>query len=548
MRQNIKQNYIKQIDTKLYSGNYFDFMLYKGNLCNQNTNNECIADFSNLNIVNNILYSTCIWSGATNDGIELNNIGLTGVDNGLIYFKKDRITNDEFLDIYLNSKLKIENGDLRLFLSPITGNTQMYSYPMSLVETNDERFISFKGGFYQGFFKIEGENYEVLPSVINKDWSLHFELRPRNDYQIEIDTINYIHPENSGIFFYLGTRAENKFWPFYKPNKELLNTIQKVNAKTEGYFADGLMNDVINLENDWLMTENNICIHDNTCAFSLNEKCSDYFNESYLNEECPKINNNKAFEEDYIGKGIIINPNNLTDSQGHNLNKKGYVDIISNNKFLIFDRTNNGLITDNWVEDTYVKITHRKNLPNNNYFILLNHTKTGYTVDTIESFNETHQQDFNPFKDIINNVFALRITKEGSIGYRYGVLDCNNEYNYSVIEEYSKPNIIKNNEWNLVDVKFKLLTKNKMKILIYVKNNLIFISKELNTFNFKGLNDVKEKQETVPYNISLGGGSLGLLETILPNYYAVSDYILPIEKDFCGSFLGDIKSFKIFNN
>lgn len=548
MRQNIKQNYIKQIDTKLYSGNYFDFMLYKGNLCNQNTNNECIADFSNLNIVNNILYSTCIWSGATNDGIELNNIGLTGVDNGLIYFKKDRITNNEFLDIYLNSKLKIENGDLRLFLSPITGNTQMYSYPMSLVETNDERFISFKGGFYQGFFKIEGENYEVLPSVINKDWSLHFELRPRNDYQIEIDTINYIHPENSGIFFYLGTRAENKFWPFYKPNKELLNTIQKVNAKTEGYFADGLINDVINLENDWLMTENNICIHDNACAFSLNEKCSDYFNESYLNKECPKINNNKAFEEDYIGKGIIINPNNLTDSQGHNLNKKGYVDIISNNKFLIFDRTNNGLITDNWVEDTYVKITHRKNLPNNNYFILLNHTKTGYTVDTIESFNETHQQDFNPFNDIINNVFALRITKEGSIGYRYGVLDCNNEYNYSVIEEYSKPNIIKNNEWNLVDVKFKLLTKNKMKILIYVKNNLIFISRELNTFNFKGLNDVKEKQETVPYNISLGGGSLGLLETILPNYYAVSDYILPIEKDFCGSFLGDIKSFKIFNN
>ena len=55
-----------------------------------------------------------------------------------------------------------------------------------------------------------------------------------------------------------------------------------------------------------------------------------------------------------------------------------------------------------------------------------------------------------------------------------------------------------------------------------------------------------EKQETVPYNISLGGGSLGLLETILPNYYAISDYILPIERDFCGTFMGDIKSFKMY--
>ena len=85
-----------------------------------------------------------------------------------------------------------------------------------------------------------------------------------------------------------------------------------------------------------------------------------------------------------------------------------------------------------------------------------------------------------------------------------------------------------------------------MIILFYVNNYLVFISKELSKFNFKQLNEVLTKQETVPYNISLGGGSLGLMETILPNYYAISDYILPIEKDFCGTFMGDIKSFKIY--
>jgi hypothetical protein len=76
---------------------------------------------------------------------------------------------------------------------------------------------------------------------------------------------------------------------------------------------------------------------------------------------------------------------------------------------------------------------------------------------------------------------------------------------------------------------------------------LVLVSKELPAFNFKHIeNECPEKQETVPYNISLGGGSLGLLETILPNYYALSEYILPIERDFCGTFMGDIKSFKMY--
>ena len=30
MKQNIKNNYTKGFDTKLYSANYYDFMLYKG--------------------------------------------------------------------------------------------------------------------------------------------------------------------------------------------------------------------------------------------------------------------------------------------------------------------------------------------------------------------------------------------------------------------------------------------------------------------------------------------------------------------------------------
>ena len=150
-------------------------------------------------------------------------------------------------------------------------------------------------------------------------------------------------------------------------------------------------------------------------------------------------------------------------------------------------------------------------------------------------------------RDIRNNVFALRITKDGAIGYRYGVLDCEAENRYNVLEEYSKPGLVKTDEWNNINVRFVPQSSgSQMKILFYVNGFLVFISKSVEKFNFKALGEVAEKQEAVPYSISLGGGSLGLMETILPNYYAIPDYILPVERDFCGSFMGDIRSFVMY--
>ena len=84
-----------------------------------------------------------------------------------------------------------------------------------------------------------------------------------------------------------------------------------------------------------------------------------------------------------------------------------------------------------------------------------------------------------------------------------------------------------------------------MKIMIYVNGNLVLISKELVKLNLRGLNDNNEKQEGVPYNISLGGGTQGLLEAIYPDYYNQPQFIMPLERDFCGTFLGDIKGMKI---
>lgn len=598
MHQNIKNNNVKSLDAKLYSAKYYDFMLYKGETHHQDVSeleNLSMVDFSDLNIVDGILYSKTSWSGATNDGVKLNNIGFTGMDNGFIYFQKDRVTNAEFLDLLLNSEYTIEKDDNRLFLTPITGNTQMYDYPMFLYEDGNEKYIVCKGGFYQGFFKLYGHKYEVLPYKIDNEWVMHFDIRPRTDYGTQINTVNYTHSDNDGIFFFMGLRAENKFWPFYKTDSSVMKDLLKNEAQNEGYFDgcgesggtiyDSTKNDVVHLENEWVADELNEFKYDGYFAigdeylmpdFSSSSKdyvkpntdsvivksnytgkceCDNYFNDEYYDGKISN-ENGKFVEDDFIGSGATIDEEGYSNYDGYHMSEYGIVEIETDNKFLLFDRTPSGFTVDNWEEGTKLVLTRRQQWPNANYFLLMNRTCTGYTVDTIQRYNEENEYDYDIHKDIRGNVFALRVKKDGSIGYRYGVFDCENENRYKVIEEYSKPGIVKSDEWNNVNVRFSVIDgyrngcddrNRKMRIYIYVNGFLVFVSKNIYAFTFKHIDkDDSSKQEGVPYNISLGGGTLGLLESILPDYYAVSDYILPIERDFCGTFIGDIKSFKMY--
>ena len=82
-----------------------------------------------------------------------------------------------------------------------------------------------------------------------------------------------------------------------------------------------------------------------------------------------------------------------------------------------------------------------------------------------------------------------------------------------------------------------------MQIFIYINGYLKLVSKELPELMLKPLDDNSERQEGVPYSLSIGGGSQVLCERILLNYYNRPDYLLPIERYFCGTFIGDIKNF-----
>lgn len=527
MRQNIKNKFHQRLDSKLYNEKYYDFMLYAGETSKQSSieiENMAIADFSSLNVIDDALYSDVVWSASTNTGVDLKDIGMTGVDNGFIKFDKTTISNKEFLDLFFHSEYKIESGDTRLFMKPICGNTQVFSYPMSIVEDNDTKYLSLKGGFYQGFFKLYGFDYQVLPSNINNDLILHFDLRPRSDYETQDNIVNAIHPENSGTFFFMGTRAENKFWNLYNGDNEEF-------AKDEP------------IADDYFSPEESAYLQEICDSLYDDQFDSEYFTDGYAEDE--KIKDISEY----------------TDSNGTSLNGTAETEIITDNKFVFFNQTETGKTIDNWIDGTLIKIKMRKKYDNINLFPLMNHTETGYTIDNINEFYTKPEKEggakkeYNVSKDIQNNVFALKVNEDGSIGYKYGILNCDADNHFEVIEEYSKPGIVKTDEWNSINVRFAILNPSFdkcdkrdriMRIMIYVNGYLVFISKELKTLNFKELNDTYQKQEGIPYNISLGGGSIGLLETIMPRYYDISKYILPIEKDFCGTFIGDIKSFKIY--
>ena len=611
MLEDIKKNSHKGLRSLLNSSDYFDYKLVEGRASYAGFSGSSIVDFScPFDWREGRLYSSKVWSGATNNGVSLLNIGLTGMDNGQILFDKYRISNAEFLDLLTGSKLDIDEKDKAFFMKPVAGNTQRFNFPLFIHTPDKEEqdcYIGFNGGFFQGFYKLEGYDYQVLPNGVNEDTTMVFVIRPRSDYQEGEDTINARHPENRGIFFFMGTRAENKFWENYGAvsgqtdgmdtglNESTRNpkgeTYAKDEPKQDGYFKDeygqGEYNgtcgktpeeeakpcpdcnngstqyaDPVFRLYSYNINQNLYCqecdcesgaTEETVCKCPASGKCDTYYADDYLFQQCS--DSDKAWDEEYLAKDVKINEDDIKDSEGHDLDKKGYYHIDSDNKFLMFDRTPNGVTTSTYEEGMTVRLEGRKDYVEENLFLVANATPTGKTASDIKAERENGTTPYDMYKDIRNNVFALRITEDGAIGYRYGIRDCDAENHYGIAEEYSKEGLIKSDEWNYITVKFVMInagdgkcntSPRRMRIMIYVNGFLKLISKELNSLIFKKLNDVDERQETVPYNMSLGGGTLGLLERIVPDYYNVADKVLPIEESYCGSFIGDIKSFKIY--
>lgn len=154
-------------------------------------------------------------------------IGLTGIDNGLtniMYGVNLNFTEGLYPDSVKFNRLFM---DRRMKLIQVTSNTKLYNkfegvpkYTLyEVVSKNDPKvgyYHQLYGGFYQGFYKLFGYDYDILPDRVNKGWSVEMVMKPRfvDEYGPGTGetTLNLIYPQNKETFFYMGTRAENKFY------------------------------------------------------------------------------------------------------------------------------------------------------------------------------------------------------------------------------------------------------------------------------------------------------------------------------------------------
>lgn len=544
---NIHKNNVRGLGLKLINNEYYDFMLYKGECYSVSDASSCIAlglDGDNIN-EDGTWPSSYVWGKATSNDVILNNIGYTGTDNGLVRFRKDLLTNKEIINVITGSSITIPSGPMIMY--PVTGNTMRYEYPYEL----GNGFVSLKGGFFQCVYKIEGKDYQVLPNIVANDWNFEIVLR-RRDYEVKEGTLSYKYPNNKGIFFYMGTRAENKFSVYYGVDEnEIIGTDE------DGYFAEDAP-DFGNMCGDAYLCKT----PENEGLNEEMEEEDDYFEGDYYEDGC--IESDGVIEDSYLDTDIEINDEILKEiktKNGYSISKQEYDAMITDNKFLFFNRLTTGYTVDNWDENIekikFVETNKNKN-KGPNKFLLFNRTSTGYTTDNWNSYEPESKDNFyDVLNDLKENAFAVMVGEDGSVGYKYAVSDCESVNGYKVMTEKSCPNLIKMDEWVTINVRISILNPKevkcgvkigdrKMKIWFYVNENLVFISKELPEFRFRGLNEIDEKQEAVPYNISIGGGTQGLADGIWVKDLIVSEDYFPLMRDFGGSFIGDIKSFKFY--
>ena len=541
---NIKNYTFNKLDFKLSNHEYWDFYLNNDaikNTDNYGTNLIASFDFSNyggfgidfiepdflegdFNMTPTDIVSDSVWSGAFSTNFSASTFGLTGLDNGFIVYNEtdDDDGHTALLSALTGTTLVHTSGDTKLVLNQVSGATGGYIYDSGIELSNEPagNYMKLCGGFLQGYYKLDGYEYQVLPTRYEKGFTIETWLNP-NDC-VTGATLNDTYPDNKGFFFYTGTRAENKFWNVFTGNT--------VSACTSG---DTFCTDI--KETDVMI--NNVVVDDILTDISL--------------PLSPPPVDIKLIENQFL---IYGRSNGKVCGQGESLDGFGqtradnrhdktvpfYSRIIRQeqtdfqNQFLTFGRSTGKVCGQGESEDGFGQVRA--------------HDYSGSTQDVTELDKD---------EDIIDNAIGFRIKDDGSIGYRLLTVsaDCQT---VEMIEEYSISGIVTSDQWehivvkwvnndNLSDCDLLQGDPRKGKFKFYVNSYLIFTSKELNEFIPKRLYEIQEKQIGVPYNISIGGGTQGLIESLTFDGQDPDDLELVIEQNFAGSFIGYMSTFNLFN-
>jgi hypothetical protein len=479
------------------------------------------------------IYSLTTWVDAVNSGYTMPTIGLTGIDNGLLLFNKPSgdTTNQALLSTLTASTLHIPSGDTRLCLTAVSGMTGDYVYPVEMVGNPADagNFLRLCGGFYQGYYKLDGNSYEVLPNRVPNTWTAELWLRKPcvDDCNVTGTTLNDVYTGNTGFFLYFGTRAENKFW----------NIFEGLNTGTTSGCTSG--------QTEW-------------CTIPKETDVSVVNNEGYT---------------------IPLSPPPLK------------FDVIDN-KFMMYSRASAssgsrcgrcggdhpaGKTVCNFTGDTItLTSTTQVVTDDRNPFLIFSRASAssgsrcgrcggdhpaGETVCSFSGFT-TDELELDKDADLIDNAIGFRITPDGAIGYRKLIVTatCVNEVTVtgcSIEESYSASGVVTCDEWQMISIRFvangvldecemEYAPARKGKLMFYVNRRLIYVVDDFDEFIARRLVEDSAKQVAVPYNISLGGGTQGLIESMTFDGQDPADMPSCLQNNFAGTFIGDISQFRFY--
>jgi len=486
-------------------------------------------------------------------------IGLTGIDNGLVDSMSGQSISYMMGLLPLTEQFKRDKFDRRLKLSQITGYTSLPNIRFSAntattlydVVSKSSSSIGYYnqlyGGFYQGFYKLFGYDYEVFPERTNKGWSVEMLLRPRQESQYSPNedqtTLNQVYPYNKNTFFYFGSRAENKFYHYASGSP----------SSDSGYTR---------------VTESLVDLK--TCA------CS---NTGVTNSRCINVYEPVTYEPQYntncscCGTTEVARPEKdpLFDSMSNSLSFRLSGDP-ANPKICVkvLKFTGDCSVTGTCPN---TGITYTTGYTITEYCS----TKTIYEYCEVENplylnkehwFHLTAVWSRNAYFDKCDLVYKGGL---GAISKEYFADSLSNDTvllieppitsGQKVAEKVEIVNL--NEEW-LIQKDSRLGA-----LKLYVNGELFYVINGFEEVIPRGLNTEKEKQLGVPFNISWGGGTQGLRESLTFSGVNSSIYIqdpelfpnstlsastlsgittnILIEENFGGSFDGAISQFRMYS-
>ena len=497
-------------------------------------------------------------------GDSLCDIGLVGTDNGLVpkmsgetmYFSMGLYTGSTKWDRYhFDRRTKLINiTGYTTDINRFSGNTKETVYNMvSKTSDNVGYYNQLYGGFYQGFFKLFGYDYETFPNRCNKGWSVEMLLRARQEDQFAPTsgqtTLNLTYPNNENTFFYFGTRAENKYYHQAAGHPASDTGYTRVTEVLSG------------------------CLK--TCACSDTgvtiSRCLDDIYEplNYTNQH--NVNCNCGCSETLVANS---DKNPLFDSMSNTLSLRLSGDPKNPKVCVRVLKFTGGCETTGSCETTGVTYTTG--------YTITNYCSTNQIFDYCSSnqpyLNKEHwfmvncvweRNSYFDTCDLLYRGGLDSITKFYYVNSLAGnsVSLITVPYTQSGATPAEQVEVVNLNEEWLIEKDYRLGS-----LKIYINGRLFFVINGFEEVIPRGLNTEKEKQIGVPFNIGWGGSTQGLRESLtfsacpeslsgltyqqdpecMPNEIlsgtslsSLTTNIL-IEPNFAGSFDGAISQFRMY--